>query len=447
MTATEALEIVEQLLLPTPITPIQAIIFQRSWAGEEYAAIAKDLGYGYGYVRDTGAQLWRSLSQSLGEPVKKKNFRSLIQQRFGDRVERKGNRSVLGEALPLEIPEYPGSPVPLQSRFYIERVPVETKAFQELRRQGSLIHIKAPRKLGKSSLLIRLLQHATDLGYAAASIDFKQADAGIFSSLTVFLRWLCTTITLQLGLEVQLDQYWDQTAGSKVSCTLYLSRYLLPQLQAPLALALNEFDEILEYPILCREFLALLQSWHESAKQVEALQKLRLVLAYSMDICVPLKLSHSPFNNSGLPIELPELRPVQVQQLAQQYGLNWDELEVQRLMSLTSGHPYLVQLALYHLWAKEVTLEQLLHNPIAPFSIYRQHLQSYLAVLWASPNLALAFKQILQTSRGTYRGTTIDPLLIAQLESLGLIKVEQTMIMASCYLYQQYFSIQLAAVA
>jgi hypothetical protein len=47
----------------------------------------------------------------------------------------------------------PGDPLPFNSCFYIERPPVESDAYAELLKPGSLIRIKAPRHMGKSSLM------------------------------------------------------------------------------------------------------------------------------------------------------------------------------------------------------------------------------------------------------------------------------------------------------
>jgi hypothetical protein len=86
MTADEALEIVEQILPPGTITPVKALVFCQSWMGKDYGTIAKESGYDDVYIRDSGAQLWRSLTHVLREPVKKKNFRTLLQQRFTRQV-------------------------------------------------------------------------------------------------------------------------------------------------------------------------------------------------------------------------------------------------------------------------------------------------------------------------------------------------------------------------
>lgn len=68
--------------------------------------------------------------------------------------------------------EFPSGPVPLNSVFYIERPPIEELAYQEICNPGGVIRIQAPRKMGKSSLILRIIAHAAAKGYQTVSLDF-----------------------------------------------------------------------------------------------------------------------------------------------------------------------------------------------------------------------------------------------------------------------------------
>ena len=154
-------------------------------------------------------------------------------------------------------------------------------------------------------------------------------------------------VSKSLDIEPQLDEYWDEEIGSKLSCNLYFEACILETLNNPFVLSFNELNRIFEYPQLAQEFLPLLRSWHENAQYNQAWQKLRLVVDYSTDIYVPLDLNRSPFN-IGLPILLPEFTLEQIQDLAQRYGLNWQQAQAQKLMEVIGGQPALVNIALYH---------------------------------------------------------------------------------------------------
>ncbi|MGL4501113.1 MAG: AAA-like domain-containing protein, partial [Planktothrix sp.] len=75
---------------------------------------------------------------------------------------------------PIQIEE-PEGQVPLNSPLYIERPPIETDCYQALIRPTALIRIKAPRQMGKSSLMHRILHYGTQQGYHTACLNFQLA--------------------------------------------------------------------------------------------------------------------------------------------------------------------------------------------------------------------------------------------------------------------------------
>ena len=336
--------------------------------------------------------------------------------------------------------EFPSGPVPLDSPFYIQRPPIEELACAELLKPGSVTRIKAPRKMGKSSLLLRMLARATTEGYRTVTLDFQQVDETICASLNKFLRWLCTNISRQLNLRPLLDDYWDEDMGSKINCTIYLEEYLLAQIDSPLVLALNEVNLVFEYPKIAQEFLPLLRFWHEQAKQVEALQKLRLIVVHSTDIYVSLNINQSPFN-IGLPIKLIPFTLEQVQELARRHQLDWATgNQAQQLMAMVGGHPYLVRLALYSLYHQEMTLEKLLQEAPTEAGIYRDHLRGHWAMLQQKPELATAIKQVVTAKENVQ----LKSLIAYKLDSMGLISLKGDKSTPSCPLYRQYFAEQLS---
>ncbi|HEY9614276.1 AAA-like domain-containing protein [Allocoleopsis sp.] len=335
--------------------------------------------------------------------------------------------------------EFPCGPVPLKSYAYICRPPIEELAYQEISKPGSVIRIKAPKQMGKTSLVLRLLDQAQGADYHTVYLDFQQADESVFNSLDKFLRWFCANVSQQLRLKPMLDEYWDEDIGSKVSCTLYFQAYLLPEIDRPLVLALNEVNRIFEYPKIAQDFLALLRSWYEEAKQVEILEKLRLVVVHSTEVYITLNINQSPFN-VGLPIKLPEFSWEQVQDLARLYGLEWtDGSQARTLMAMVGGHPYLVQLALYHLVnSSEPSLEQLLSEAPTITGIYSTHLRGLYYTLQTNLELASAFKKVIMAQDSV----ELNPLMAYKLESLGLVKLAGNRCTVSCELYRLYFASQ-----
>ncbi|TAF31294.1 MAG: diguanylate cyclase [Oscillatoriales cyanobacterium] len=321
--------------------------------------------------------------------------------------------------------EFPGGPIPLDSAFYIDRSPAEARACAEISKPGSLIRIKAPRKMGKSSLMLRIIKAAVDRGYRTVTVDFQQADEAVFANVDKFLRWLCVNVARQLKLEPNLNEFWDEDMGSKVSCSLYFENYLLEQIDSPLFLVLNEVNRVFERANIAQEFLPLLRFWYEQARQSETWEKLRIAVIHSTEIYIALSLNQSPFN-VGLPIKLSEFSAEQVQELARRHGLNWnDSYPVEQLMQMVGGHPYLVHLALYHLAILQQNRLSVGENESGE-ELGRAELEAW------------AFQQVLDVKNSLH----LEPLMAYQLDSMGLVKLEGNNCSLSCELYRLYFQEQ-----
>ncbi|MDB9511733.1 AAA-like domain-containing protein [Kamptonema animale CS-326] len=424
--------------LQKDLHPVQEIILRQVWEGKTYANIASVSHYGEHYLRNIASSLWQSLSEISDIPISKSNFRSSLESRSLTTEEEELIQEFTRRKCRVTPLEFPGSPVPLGSPFYIHHPVIEELAYKEIAKPGSVLRIKAPRKMGKSSLLLRILDRATSLGYRTVSLDIQQAEGSVLDNLDKFLRWFCANISRHLELPPLLDDYWDEDMGSKVSCTIYLQQYILAEIGSPLVLALNEVNRIFEYPKIAREFLPLLRSWHEEARRVASLQKLRLIVLHSTEIYISLKLTESPFN-VGLPLQLPYFTEVQILALAKRHELDWtDSSDAKCLMAIVGGHPYLVRLALYYLCQNSLTLDRLLQEAPTMAGIYKDYLRNLWVTLQEYPELAIALKQVVKSDRGV----ELDPIVASKLDSMGLIHIENNRCTLSCELYRQYFSSQ-----
>ncbi|MEL6462905.1 MAG: AAA-like domain-containing protein [Cyanobacteria bacterium J06621_15] len=462
MNADEALKIVELQVLSRQLSPIERLIFTQSWEGKGYMEMAQGSGYNSNYFKEVGSKLWHNLSEILGEKVSKKNLQivfkdyqlsatniddniassSLFEQTIAkDNLENHIITEITSQ-LPSQANstystyiKFPNGPVPLNSPLYIKRPPVEEQVIEEIHKPGCVIRIKAPKKMGKSSLMHRIIAHTQNFHYKTVYIDFQEADNIIFSSLNKFLRWFCANVTRQLHLTPKLDDYWDEDMGSKVSCKIYFETYLLSQIDSPVVLALNEVNQIFEYPEIARDFLPMLRFWYEIAQQLETWQKLRLIVAHTTESYVPLHINQSPFN-IGLAIALPYFTLKQVEDLATRYGLNWENMTLtQQLIEMVGGHPYLINLALYYLCQEELTLSEILEKAVTQTGIYSNHLRSHLLTIRQQPELSAALNKIVNSDSSV----EIDAIIAYKLESMGLIKLDGNLSKPSCKLYQLYF--------
>ncbi|NET57680.1 MAG: molecular chaperone Tir [Symploca sp. SIO2E6] len=236
------------------------------------------------------------------------------------------------------------------SSIYIERPPIESLCYQEILKPGSLIRIKAPNFMGKTSLMAWIRDRAREHNYRTAYLNLHSAGKTDFTNPNHFLRWFCLNVSNSMELDNRITDYWDeQMYSSKVNSTDYFQEYLLAQANTPLLLCLDGVERV----FLCLEvaptFFELLRYWHELARSNPIWERLRLVVAHSREAYIPLNIDKSPFN-VGLPIELPEFTSQQVQELIQRHGLSWTCEQVQRLMDMVGGGcPYRIEQAILNL--------------------------------------------------------------------------------------------------
>lgn len=337
--------------------------------------------------------------------------------------------------LPYAVPELPEGQVDIASVFYVERPPIEDRCYETIIQPGALIRIKAPRQMGKTSLMARILNQASKQGYRTVPLSFQLADRKTFADLDNFLKWFCASVGRRLRLANRLSEYWDEIFGSKDNCTAYFEEYLLENLTTPLVLGLDEVDCIFQYPEIAADFFGLLRAWHEDAKNREVWKNLRLVVVHSTEVYVPMDINQSPFN-VGLPIELPEFKSEQIYDLARLHGLDWDATKISRLMKMVGGHPYLVRLGFYHIAKQDITLESLLETAPTEAGLYGDHLRRHLWNLEQHPQLAEATAQVVSATEPV----RLESSLGFKLHSMGLVKLQGNEVIPRCNLYRQYFS-------
>ena len=335
--------------------------------------------------------------------------------------------------------EDPTGQVPLNSPFYVERSILETRYCQEIVKQAALLRIKAPLNMGKSSLLARILNHAENQGYRTVLVSLGLFDEETRSDLDQFLRQFCEVVSDELGNELDIspetiDAFWKSRYSPNVNCKRFFEKFLLPKLEIPLVLALDDVDEIFPNHGVAKEFLKLLREWHEKAKTSQLWAKLRMILAYSTDAYVVMDTNSSPFN-VGLEVELREFTAEEVLNLASCHGLSWDSATVDRLMEVVGGHPYLIRVALYHVACQDQTLEQLLQDASTEAGIYKNHLRRHLQNLKNNPKLAAAMKAVVEANQPI----CLESEPAFKLYGLGLLRLQGNEATPRFELYRQYF--------
>jgi hypothetical protein len=158
------------------------------------------------------------------------------------------------------------------------------------------------------------------------------------------------------------------------------------------------------------------------------------VIVHSKEVYIPLNINQSPFN-VGLPIDLPELTLSQITDLVNRHQLTWQPSEVEQLMELTGGHPYLVRQALYQIARDRMNLEELLQLAPTEAGIYGDHLRRQLGNLEEDVELMEAFGDLVASDRPLQ----LDSRLAFKLRSIGLVKFQGNQVTPMCNLYREYF--------
>jgi len=447
------------------LSDLEVTVLQGVWEKLEYGQIAIQTQYATSYIsQDVAPRLWKLLSAALGEKVRKSNCRTAL-QRYAEKISRSQNLMQISAqaqpetALSQNLTQFK-APTPTPRRMqpalaqqpmghvtdnvYVERHPIEQLLYKTLLQPGSLARVKAPRFMGKTTLINHVLAQLPPEGYRVAQLSLEMADRAVhFSDLNRFLRWFCLNVSRELGVPSLINDYWDEAEmGAKVSCTAYFEEYLLTQDPRPLVLCLDNIDLLFPYPAIYEDFFGLLRSWYEKARTRETWSQLRLVVVHATDVYIRLKLHQSPFN-VGIPLELPEFTPAQVQQLATLSQIDLG-IELQALIQLLGGHPALLDQAFKYLRSHPgLSIQQLLEDATTESSIFGHHLREQLLTLENEPDLAQAFQQVVNSDLPI----TIAPMAAYQLQSMGLIQLSGNRARSRCELYRTYFRNRLSHIA
>ena len=327
--------------------------------------------------------------------------------------------------------ELPSGTMDPDSKFYIER---EGDAIcqTDIARQGVTLTIKAPRQLGKSSLLVRTMERAAAAGKAVAFLDFQLFDRDTLESPEAFFRTLCHWITDKLDLADEADRFWEAKLGLVQRCTRYFRRHVLHEIDGSLVLAMDEVDRMFDCPFRS-DFFGMLRSWHNSRRPGNEWKRLDLALVISTEPYLLIDdLNQSPFN-VGQVIELDDFTPDQVCDLNARHGHPLSEAQLTRLMSLIGGHPYLVRRALYLIASGQTDAETLLANAARDDGPFGDHLRRHLFRFRDKPDLRQAMAQIVA------HNTCSDDVLFFRLRGAGLARRAGQAVVPRYGLYDAYF--------
>ncbi|MDJ0772398.1 MAG: AAA-like domain-containing protein [Mastigocoleus sp. MO_167.B18] len=333
-------------------------------------------------------------------------------------------------AQPISL-EMPSGTMDSSSAFYVER-PSDAIAQRIIQRRGVTITIKGPRQVGKSSLLIRTIDTAVQVGKKVAFLDFQLFDKPALNDPEVFFRRFCFWLADALEIDDKVDEYWNSALGNSRCCTRYLGRYVLKELGQPLVLAMDEVDKVFDSDFRS-DFFGMLRSWHNSRATKQIWKNLDLVLVTSTEPYQLINdLNQSPFN-VGEVMELADFTPEQVADLNQRHGSPFKLYEEQQLINLLGGHPYLVRKSLYSVANRRISPAELFANASAEHGLFGDHLRHLLSLLHNKRDLIQGLLEII------HHNQCDDKLIFWRLRGAGLVRESGRKVLPRCQLYADYF--------
>jgi hypothetical protein len=310
-----------------------------------------------------------------------------------------------------------GGAVPLHSDFYMQRE-VDREFKEALMRYDSIVLVKGPRQIGKTSLLARGLQLGRERGAKVALTDFQKFNACHLENVQSFYLSLAESLADQLDIDVLPADVWDDRRGPNVNFERYIRREILDKIHAPLIWGLDEVDRL----FTCEfgsEVFGLFRSWHnERALDPESpWAGLTLCIAYATEAHLFISdMNQSPFN-VGTRLRLDDFDQTHVEELNERYGrpLSGSQ-ETHDFQELLGGHPYLVRRGLHEMASRRISFEVMASTADKDDGLFGDHLRRILVVLARDPALSQVLVGVLNT------GKCPDPESFYRLRSAGLIQ-------------------------
>jgi len=337
------------------------------------------------------------------------------------------------KAPPPEALRFESGAMEVSSPLYVRRA-ADDVAMTAIGQGGQTVNIRGPRQVGKSSLLMRLVDAAQRAGKQVAFVDLQSFDSETLGSADLFFRHFCSELADSLEGADPVEPHWDTSLSNVQRCGRYMERGVLKRSTTPVVLALDETERLLDKPFRS-DFFGMLRAWHNkrALPTAPAWKKLDLVLVTSTEPGLLIQsLDQSPFN-VGEMLSLGELSAAEVSWLNQQHGPALGEEEERLLLELVGGHPYLVRRALYLVASGQHGAAELLAHTDLEGGPFGDHLRHLFFLLDGRAEAVSALREVLS------HGTCKDPLMQERLRGAGLVRKEGERVVSRCELYTRYF--------
>lgn len=318
----------------------------------------------------------------------------------------------------------PVGALPPNSPFYIRRE-TDSQFYSAIARSDTLVLVKGPRQVGKSSLLAQGMQYARQSGRTVVITDFQSLNSEAFLSIDKLLYALAEKIACQIALEFPPPR-WNSAFSPNMNFENYLRTEVLPRTEKELFWCLDEVDRLFGCAYK-NDFFGLLRSWHNFRWA-----PFTIALAYATEAHLFITdLNQSPFN-VGTRLALQDFTPAQVAELDRLYGSPLGA-SVDDYYKLLGGHPYLVHYGFYKMTHDKVDGVNIHQYADREDGLFGDHLHRMLATLTQDNGLSQAVRAILRGESG------LSSSDFYRLRSAGILTGDSPHdAMLRCELYSNY---------
>jgi len=302
-----------------------------------------------------------------------------------------------GGAQPSKVEriESTGGAVPSTSKYYTLR---ESDAeFEEaIRGNESVILVKGPRQIGKTSLIGRGVNLVNQLGWRCVTTDFQVLSSFQLLHEDHAMRVFAAMLARQTGFYYDFEREWLDVFGPSINLDNFM-RTFLEDREDPLVWFMDEADRIFMTPF-SNDFFGVVRSWHNArARDPKGpWGRFTVVIGYATEARLFIRdLNQSPFN-VGRQIALKSFTVDQTSDLNDRYGSPIGRRsDLEALHFMVSGQPFLTRKSLELVATKRMsfsTLMEVADRDNGPFS---DHLTRILVSVSHNPSVLAAIRSSL----------------------------------------------------
>ena len=291
------------------------------------------------------------------------------------------------------------------------------------------IIIRAPRQMGKSSLLLRYLAACRNQGKRLAHIDLQTLTGTELSSYATFLQAIADSLLRRLKIKADVSHI-----TTTLGMTYFVEDVLMTSGEAPIVIAIDEADRALAADWK-HDFFSMLRAWHNRREEMDSrLKRLDIALVIATD---PFLLiddpNQSPFSVGTL-LTLEGFNEKQLADLNALYGSHLNSTQCGKLWELFHGQPYLTRLFLYRLQSRDaIAFDDLMTHAADLDGPFGEHLRSKLLLLQRQPELVEALRAV--SSGQTLR----NEIVFDRLHAAGLVTRQNGAITPANLVYAKFF--------